>query len=112
MNPPAPHGDRPTDAVRLALVEREAVDLRRDVDSMRQMLAQVIGKIDHLCDELRPVVEYVSTQISEDQKDVESWRATVRRTKHDLMAWSVKVAIAAIATSLGIGWLIGVPGGH
>lgn len=111
MNPPPPKllkdTPPPTTEERLAELERRARRSRRDHRELRAMLGVTCGKVDTLCDKLRPVVEWATVQIAEERKDHASWRETWRAAKKDAVIFLLKALFVIIGSALGIGWLAG-----
>lgn len=97
----------PTTEDRLTELERRARRSRRDHRELRAMLGVTCGKVDGLCDTLRPVVEWATVQIHEEKKDAASWRETWRGARREFITFCLKAVLVLSASALGIGWVAG-----
>lgn len=100
--------------MQIALLKRDTEDLKRDVDSLRGMLASTLSavnnvthKVDDLVGAMRPMADWVATQMSEEKKDAESWRETWRGARREFVSFCLKLLFVLVASALGIGWMVG-----
>lgn len=110
MPPPTlvkPDAPPPTAEERITRLEKRVRQTRLDHKELRAMLGVTCGKVDALCDTLKPVVEWATVQIAEERKDHASWRETWRAAKKDAVIFLLKALFVIIGSALGIGWLAG-----